>query len=421
MRLEAIAAWGLGLWAVGVQVHEALATAGAVVCAICALGIFHQSSSEAKKAGLKTWWPVVALFAAGLILPLMGGQLPTGSGLARWSDWLLIPTAAVLVRRVEPRVLRRIAIVTTGVFLGSCAVAAAQHFGLWPPEEAWAALEWARLPFYRVYELVPGREDRWMAGGLLLHRLKFAHVGAVTVVLMSAATLSFQRAKKASQGPFGSTKTEVSGTHSSGPSSVGSSLWRSASAIGFASVLIFPHARAASVALVIALLIIGWKATRQPWVGVAIIVLGAGLSLSMPSVRDRFARALSGDEPGDRTSLRNAGILALKEHPLTGLGQGRFLPRHYVGPDAPESVLSHSGKTHNQLLTIAVEGGIISALLFLIVLATLLKRGWFGSGALLGVAVLLVVLGVLHDPLFHPEVSLAFMLAFGASSSRPGL
>src|SRR5439155_1059930 len=107
------------------------------------------------------------------------------------------------------------------VFLTSCAAAACQHFGVWPSEEALAALAWTRVPFYRVYETVPGDSSRFMAGGLLMHRLKFPNIGGLCVLWALALAL-----------------------RSTGrPRAVGLAV----AAVGFLAAIAFPYARAASV------------------------------------------------------------------------------------------------------------------------------------------------------------------------------
>src|SRR5262249_57638826 len=84
-----------------------------------------------------------------------------------------------------------------------------------------------RIPFWRVYEPVAQADGRFMAGGLLFHRLKFAHVGGLAVLASCVLGLAARGALRA--------------------------LGLACALIGFVSVLEFPYARAASVALLVAL------------------------------------------------------------------------------------------------------------------------------------------------------------------------
>src|SRR5690606_24471225 len=157
-------------WTVGVQVNEALAVAGAFGTLLVAL------ISTPSAFRMRLFWPLWALLLWALLVPLITGHPPTGSGVARLLDLATLPAAAVAVARIPRDALRRAGRVTAGVLGLSVVVAAFQHFGIWPSREAFAGLAWSRLGFHRVYETVPGRDDRFMAGGLLLHRLKFANV-----------------------------------------------------------------------------------------------------------------------------------------------------------------------------------------------------------------------------------------------------
>ena len=110
-------------------------------------------------------------------------------------------------------------------------------------------------------------------------------------------------------------------------------------------------------------------------------------------------------------------MAAIRFHPFVGVGLGRFKPSLYAPPDAPPAVLEHQGKAHNQFVSLAAEVGVPAALALIAFLLSLAVKAWRArpSGvALLGVLTVFVLLCLLHDPLFHAESSLAFMLALGA-------
>src|SRR5690606_8110927 len=152
--------WTFGLWAVGIQVNEALAVAGAFGTLLVAL------ITTPAAFRMRLFWPLWGLLLWALSVPLLTGHPPTGSGLARLLDLARLPPAAIAVARTPRVSVVRVGLVTAGVLCLSVAVAGLQHFGVWPARETFEGLAWSRLGFHRVYETVPGRADRFMAGGL---------------------------------------------------------------------------------------------------------------------------------------------------------------------------------------------------------------------------------------------------------------
>jgi O-antigen ligase len=380
--------WALGLWLVGVQVQEGPATLGAYGTGALALVVAWPVRPT------RTWWALLAFVGASALLPLLGLHLPTGTGLARLADFLLVPAAAMAVSQLDGRALERIGVAAAVTLLLSLAAAGFQHFGVWPGREAFVALGWTRIGFERVYETVPGQVDRFMAGGLLLHRLKFANVTAVLCLFGAAAVVL--RAPR----------------------------WRFflvVTVLGLLGLWVFPHARAASVAAVLAVGVTWVAAARRrglALLGVALLLAAAvGVGAAVPSVRARFLASASAEGSGERAALTQSGLNAIAQAPLTGVGLGRFRPGLYLPEDAPAQARNHRGKSHDQFVTIAAEAGLPAAGLLLLALL-----GWLGlglrrlpAGALLvGAVALFVLLSVLHDPLFHVESSLALMLALGA-------
>ena len=392
-RLPTLLALSLGLFAVGVQVHELFATVGAWLTTVLAVVVLVRQ--PAWREELKAWWPLGAYLGWSLLGPLVLSAAPRATGIARLADSVFLPATAWAVASVSEHALRRIGLVASVVLVLSCVVAGAQYLGAWPPLESFDSLTWTHLSFERVYETVPGREDRFMGGGLLLHRLRFANVTAALTVLAAVGAFRLE------------------------------SRWRwwfaAATLIGLASVSLFPHARAATVSLVIALMVVAAFGARRRSLAIgsitAIAVLSGLIVLLVPSVRSRFASALESDGANDRSQLMQAGLSALRREPVGGTGLGRFKPGDWLEADAPEALRQHQGKTHNQFLTIAVEGGVPAALLFLAVLALMAARAVNllpSSIGALGVLAFFVALSALHDPLFHPESSMALFGALGA-------
>jgi O-antigen ligase len=383
---------GLVLWSVGVQLNELLATVGFVVSAASGVALI---LSGRVPFSARRWWPLWACAASAMFFPVLGGHWPTGTGLARLLDWVLIPGCVAawssLGSRHQAWVFGAAALALTL----SCVAAGFQYFGVWPGEEFFAPFSFTKIPFARVYEPFESAPGRFMAGGLLFHRLKFANVASLLCLLLFTQR-SFRE---------------------------NSRWWMSAAALAFLSVWMFPGARAAAVALTLAL---GSSALMVARAKERVVVLGALsfvaviLFAASPGLRQRFDNVWSGGERGDRTALNQAGIAALRAHPLTGLGLGRFRVADHVLTSASATAKSHAGKTHNQILTIAVEAGVPTAVFFMISLLLLLRRAWFHKNApLFSVLVFFVLVSLLHDPLFHAETSLALVLTLTLSLPRP--
>ncbi len=383
--------WALGLWAVGVQVHELVGTVGAWLTAALVLPLLDRRAMRP--------WAGLALFVAWcLVVPTLA-HLPSATGVARALDFLLIPVAALAVSTVSERALGRIGLAAAATLVLSTAVAGLQHLGAWPGPEALEPLAWTHLPFSRVYETVPGRSDRFMAGGLLLHRLKYANVTAGMCVLGAYAVQ-----RRVRHWPVLAVATVV----------------------GLVGVSIFPHARAASVAVVLAMAVVWVAAARaraKAALGaVGLVALAGALVALSPSVRARFEQSWSSEGSGERRSLTTAGLNAIASAPLTGVGLGRFRPGLFLPGDAPAQAREHPGKAHDQFVTLAAEAGVPALAGLLGLLLGWAVRGLraLPDGALtVGAVTLFALLGLLHDPLFHAESSLALMLLLGAGLGAP--
>ncbi|MBL9039731.1 MAG: O-antigen ligase family protein, partial [Archangium sp.] len=262
-----------------------------------------------------------------------------------------------------------------------------------------SALEWLKLPFHRVYEPVPNAEGRFMGGGLLFHRLKFAHVSSLAVLALT-----------------------VVGAKTSGR--VRLVAWAVA-ALGTIAVWFFPYARMASVALAASLLVTVALVTpnrRRAVIAAAIIVvLGAATVAAVEPLRARFLSALTTEGSGDRKELLEAGLRAIEAHPFTGVGAGQFRPSLFAPEGVPQYVLDNPGKAHNQFVSMAAEVGIPGALLFVLMLSSLAfaaRRAPLGVLTLSGLT-FFTLLSLAHDPLFQAPFSMALVLVAGAGLAVP--
>lgn len=377
-----------------------VATLGLASTALGVLALYYgQGTRRPALEVLMPWWPLFLFVAWAVFAPAIAGRLPSPSGLARGIDWLFVPVAASAFGALDERARKSIAVVAGLVFLLSCALAALQHFGIWPGPATFGRLSWTRIPFHRVYESVPEAPGQFMAGGLLFHRLKFAHVGGLWVL----AFLVFGLRAPARQ-------------------RIASLL---TAAIGFVSILAFPYARAASVALVVgaclALALVGLSSRRARIASLGIAALTFGGLAAYPPLRERFLVGLTASGSGDRAEILSTGVRAVAEHPIAGVGLGQFRPSYFAASTTPQHVIENPGKAHNQFLSMAAETGVPGMLLFVFMLVWL--ASFFNpraSSGIFGLSVLafFVVLSLAHDPLIHAPFSMALCLALGVASAR---
>jgi O-antigen ligase len=307
---------------------------------------------------------------------------------------LALPVAVHAFGLAGPKWTRRVLWGGMALWLLSCLAAALQHFGLWPTEEWFSKLRFLKSNFHRVYEEVPGQPGRYMAGGLSFHRLKFSNVGSLFSLLSLGMVLVATKRR----------------WH-----------WLVVCALGTFCVVWFPFARMAAFSLGLALAFqLFWGITQRKWallcMGGLLLALASAIALN-EGLRHRLASSLSDEGSGTRMALWGAGWRAVKSSPLVGVGAGRFRPSAFPSKDMPESVKAHPGKAHNQALTFAAESGLVGLLLAFMAFFSLAKAFFrqqrFG---LTGLSILLffALLSLMHDPLFHDVVILAFAWALGA-------
>ena len=386
-------------WAVGVQTHELLATAALVLLVLLFIpSLLQQVNAGTLDQQVKPWRPLFAFVAWALLAPTIAGQFPDGTGLARTLDWATIPLIAATAGELTPRrwkVLTLVALTTLGL---SSLAAGLQHFGLWPKPEAFAGLEWMRIPFARVYEPIAD-SGRFMGGGLLFHRLKFGHISGLMVIGAIVASRHLTGLARAAVIALGT--------------------------LGFVAVLVFPYARMGAVAMTLAagitVALVSSSPQRALLISGALGLAGLALVLSITPLRERFASALTDQGSGQRTQHMAAGLEAVKQHPFVGVGPGQFRPSKFADPNMAEHVKDNPGKAHNQYLSMAAETGIPGALLFIGVLGWLaaLARGRPYGALTQGSIAFFAVLSLAHDPLFQAPVSMALVLAIGLGLRAP--
>jgi len=394
--------WMLGLWGVGALANEAVASLGLAGCALL-VGFDLVCSSQSVELlwhGVTRWWPLLAWTAWAIASPLLAGRTPSGTGVARVADWLALPCAAYLWGRLPDPSRVRLGLTWAAVFVVSCVCAGLQSFGLWPTPALFEHVSWLHVPFSRVYEpaSAPGR---FMGGGLLFHRLKFAHVGGLAVLAATLVALSAHGRIRAAA--------------------------FAVAAVGVFSIGAFSFARTALVALAVSLaaaLLIALPRRRALALSLGMFALVLAALVATPSLRARFGSTLGDEGSGARTALWETGLRAVQAHPLLGVGAGRFRPGLFSTEGTPPAVRSNAGKSHNQFLSLAAEEGLPGLALFVLWLAMLGRHFWSAEHPQpLGMSALLffILLSGLHDPLFQACFSMGLVLVLGlAWSDRRG-
>ena len=387
------------MWGVGALSFEFLASWGMIGCFLGLVIWKHRRSSVEPRKFLQ-WLPLILFVVWSVAASSLAGRPPSSTGLARLADFLGIPIAFYGFTRLTQKSTRFVLKVWAAVFIVSCSLAGLQHFGVWPRSEFFSAYRWTHIGFERVYEEVTGSPHRFMAGGLAMHRLKFANTSGLGILF------AFGLALEGSVSDLTSTDRKwslITGT------------------IGLVSLLMFPYVRAASIAAVASLILLLQLRFRRAGVGrmlVVLLLLLSALALTLDAgMRGRFIHAADSGSNGGRSALMASGLAAIKAHPWVGTGIGRFRPSLYAASAASQQVMEHPGKAHNQFISIAAEAGIPGLIFFLALLGWLARR--FGRGGERGQAALcslifFTLIALFHDPLFHASFSMAFSLAMGA-------
>jgi O-antigen ligase len=143
-------------------------------------------------------------------------------------------------------------------------------------------------------------------------------------------------------------------------------------------LVLLSGSRGSTISLVIMLLAyFFWKPLR-PW-GIFGGMLVASVLMAAPFLLDalhnRFAETW-GNEFGDRDILWRASVLLIEDNPLTGVGVGNGpleLP-HYIASLTADLDHRHQMPSHNPLLEVGCDTGLIGILLYVSIIVTALSQ-----------------------------------------------
>lgn len=366
---------GVGLWLVGSLLGEGLVFAG-VGCCAAALLLSEPVLPFIKRyrVGLLTMsaWVSFAVVSHQFIVP------PRATG-SPWStlNWLLFPCALLSVPQVSNHNLQRLASLAAGLLFVSGALCFVQFFR--PFEWPFGNAPGAAIPVWRSD--VKSSLGGYYAGGLLFHRLKYAH----SLVPMCFAFYPWWRRS-----------------------------WYSllAAAVALAGMFLAVVTAAWGALLIGTLAIL--VARRVP---ARRLVPAISALLIVPLLLVAFAH-----HPVDRQVAWRTDWELLVSHPIWGVGVGGYpgaALRHYGGHPHPYFPLIHLD-AHSTLLQIMVEGGLVGSVLFAfgaVVFARWARERLRLDHSVLtpeavGVFAVFASLSVPHNLAYHPTVLSGLALAF---------
>lgn len=385
------------LWAVGLVLAEGVQqlAAGAVVLLALVLAFRRQvklapdvRAYVGASAALVAWQlvsPAVALLTGA------AQRWPRGARYGQVLDTAAGAAVAALGSAGVPWLL--LGGLVAGGWLVAAGLGVFQHLVAWP----WKPPAFTQLSLARLHENFGTEESpRYAAGGLLFHRLRYAHgsIAALGPVLsMLAGTTVLKRRVLAG-------------------------------AVALA-LLVAPYlafARAAlgaslGVCALALLLLLRGTPRKLGFAVAAALVLAVAVS---PAWHERFARAMGNLFDGERTLAMSVGWRLIREHPLVGVGFGNHRPAA-MATSAETGINDFlANDSHNLWLTTWAETGLVGLVLLAamhgLLARALLRRHREGSIAATGALLSLAgfhVLSMVHYLPFHSSVHLSFALVWG--------
>jgi O-antigen ligase len=153
--------------------------------------------------------------------------------------------------------------------------------------------------------------------------------------------------------------------------------WLGPAWIATATALALTYVRGAWLGLAAgALVAVAGLGRRGLHAAAALIVLGVGLMVALPNVRDRAATIgdPSNDTTRDRMAMIEVGLRLTATHPLTGIGPGQL--KHVYPTEAPTTAMRRAtSHLHNTPLQIAVQSGVVGLAFWLGIFVVFFGRG----------------------------------------------
>jgi hypothetical protein len=275
----------------------------------------------------------------------------------------------------------------------STGLGAYQHFVRWP----FGQPGWMKTPVERVREAFgSGDTVRYAAGGLLFHRLRFAHGAVAALGLFLGGAV---RAKEARQRLVSAVLVAVLLT---------------------AIYLAFARAAFAAALAMLAVAMVGWLQGRaRLWaLGLgALLALGVAVS---PGWRGRLFHAEENVAQGERHLAMGVGLRLVRAHPIVGVGFGNHQPVALETASDTGITPFLANDSHDLWITTWAETGVVGLALLVAYQALLGRLLWMRAraGSWVALGALLSWLGfhllsLVHYLPYHTGVYLSFGLIWG--------
>lgn len=347
------------------------------------------------------WPPWAPVF--GVVIWLVAGACAWGLGgyglldpgeVGRWCTLLTLAVVTLSLRHVDDRDCERIATIYLAVLVLASLFALATVVGNARPGEwlvrgASNGIDQGRMPFDAA---------QTVAGGFYFHRLKFAHVAAIGVLVLTVRQLVVEMT------------------------------WRRRflevlALVTVTTAFFLTYVRASVLGVVGGLAVVGFLAgarSRALLGGGALVVAGA--AALTPTLRERMATLLASQATDERSLIWSQAIRIISDHPF-GVGMGNYptvVGNYYDLVDATFPTRTYA---HSLWLTAWAETGPLGLCGFIggfAALAWWAKEGRVEVHALSIVAIVVsfMVTGLAHDVFYDPPVALSYAGVLGFLAVR---
>ncbi len=349
-------------------------------------------------------WSSTALYPAlGVAIWLLAGIAAWGFGgygimdfgeLGRWISFGALVVVPLTVHKLDPEWLDRIATaylvaLLAAVVFSLVTVSADTRPGEWLVRGGSNGIHQGRMPF---------DSTRTVAGGFYFHRLKFAHVASLGLMVLMTRQLTV---------PMGWLRR------------TGEVLAILATSVAF--FLTYVRADVLGVAAGMVVLAV-FTGRRSRWALGATGLIALILIAAVPSLNARVGSIFAAQASGERALIWSQAIRIIADHPL-GIGLGNYSKVVSAYYDTVDPTFPTRTYGHNLWLTNWAEGGPLGVFGLLggyIALAFRARTKLPDAYALclLAATACFLTIGLTHDVFYDPPVALSYACVIGYCAGR---
>lgn len=397
-RIEAARSIALLVLAVAVTLGEGVSLAALAIVALLALVDFRSLKLDETSPWCLAPAIGIALWASsGAVAWLIGGYGVLDFGeVGRWMSFGALALVPLSMARLERAHLERIAtaylvtLVVASLF-ALATVALNARPGEWLVRGASNGIHQGRMPF---------DASQTVAGGFYFHRLKFAHVSALGVLLLTVRQLAV---------PMSGVRRGVEGA-----------------ALGVVTVAFFlTYVRASVLGVGAGLFVLAlFAGSRSRKLLIAGAVLAGIAVAAVPTLSERIATIFAAQASGERALIWSQAIRVIADHPF-GVGLGNYPTVAGLYYDLVDATFPTRTYAHSLWLTAWAETGPLGVVGFIGGFATL---GWWARryapdphalAAMAAIACFFTT-GLAHDVFYDPPVALTYASVIAFLARRTG-